>query len=92
MIRWTLKALGLISDKPAPKEPRKKMRRISVHLVDGRTVVHYGNFRNIRDTGVLSLYDKQSDQDMSLVAEYAPGTWHSVSVHKRAIQLANPKR
>ena len=74
-----------------PKTP--KMTRISVHLMDGRTIVHYANYRSIND-GNLALMERYSDTDKRVVAEYAVGTWMSFSSGKRAIQVTplNPKR
>lgn len=64
-------------EKPKPKRPI----RISVHLFDGRTIVHYAHKRTRYESGWLSI----SDDDGKIAADYAPGVWESVSVGKRCV-------
>lgn len=68
-----------------PKVVKKqKPMRIAVHLVNGTTVVHYANFRSIFEDGRLSLHLKEGGG--GVVADYAAGTWSSVTNGKRLIQ------
>lgn len=67
--------------KPAPKKP--KPHRISVHLPDGRTFVHYAVYRTQRANGGLTLHDEIYGG--CVVADYAAGCWSSVSIGTRRV-------
>jgi len=83
-----IKYLFGIKPKPQPKpqpKPRKPTnRRISVHLHDGRTIVHYGMRRELHADGTLSIFGTGKTQD-GLVADYPQGAWVGVSVGKRHV-------
>jgi len=74
--------------KPEPKSP--KPSRVAVHCTDGRTIVHYARFRTIHDSGRLSLHDKQGGG--YTVADYAPGTWHSVTCGTRKVSKVDKEK
>lgn len=57
-------------------------KRISVHLNDGRTVVHYARYRTLRD-GTLTLHD--SKDGGYVIADYVHGAWWSCTVGKRSV-------
>jgi len=72
--------------KPAPApapEPKMKPVRITVMLKDGRYVTHRAIRRRIDRDGGLHLFD--ADDGGDVVADYAPGTWVSMSAGKRCV-------
>lgn len=62
---------------------KEKPVRVSVHLHNGTTIVHYCNYRTINGSGVLSLHDAKDGS--KVVADYAAGTWLGASVGKRCV-------
>lgn len=87
--------MGLLTNlgirKRPPKEPPRESRkhsRVAVHLMDGRTVVHYAKFNTRLPNGGLKLHDKESGDH--LIAIYAPGVWHSMTTGTR--KVSNPER
>ena len=86
-----LELLGLRKPKPVekPKAP-KRPPKVTVHLVNGDRVVHYAGMRRMNEDGSLSLYskwDKEKEKwvDEDVVADYAPGTWHSITTGTRKV-------
>ena len=71
----------------APKKaPEPKRVRVSVHMPDGRTIVHYALSREIHANGRLSIYaNPETDPDRKILAEYAPGMWESVTAGRRKV-------
>lgn len=70
--------------KAAMRKPR--LLRISVHLPNGHIATHYAKSRTYRTDGSVVLYDGPNGQGQ-VVAEYAPGSWQSLSVGKRSLSL-----
>ena len=68
---------------PPPVEKPRKPIRIAVHLLDGRTIVHYGLSSSVNKEGQLRIY--QDKDGKGLVAEYVKGFWASTSSGKRSI-------
>jgi hypothetical protein len=65
-------------------EPKiTKPPRVAIHLIDGRTIVHYAKFRTISELGLTLHNEKGGGKE---IAMYAPNTWHSITVGKRNIQ------
>lgn len=94
-MRKLFEKLGLVKKRPEPKpEPRRRSPRVAVHLITGQTIVHRARFRRMNDNGSLSLFD--SEDGGKIVADYAAGTWVSVSAGPRHIQpgkrKSNPQR
>jgi len=81
-----LVALGL-QKAPEPvvvkKRVYKRPPKITVITMNGERIVHYANFRRIDEKGMLSLFNHESG--VRTVADYAPGTWYSVSVGTRKV-------
>jgi hypothetical protein len=71
--------------KPAEPKPLPKRYRVSVHLKNGQTVIHYAAFRTLRDNGGLGLHNRSDGN--GTVADYAAGEWSSVSVGKRSVSV-----
>jgi hypothetical protein len=70
--------------KPVPAVVKKqKPVRVTVYLQNGATISHYACFRTIRDDGTLNLHDEKGGG--KCIADYAPGTWISISVGKRCV-------
>jgi hypothetical protein len=69
------------------KKLQKELKavRISVHMADGSTVVHYATTREIRSDGGLSIIRKRGDERL-LVADYTAGSWLSLSIGKRCVR------
>ena len=60
------------------KKPTPKRRTIFVYLVDGNCRSHKAMYRTIQRDGTLSLHDR--DGGWRVVADYAPGSWVSMTV------------
>lgn len=81
--------------KPAPQTPEKPKRpkrtpKVTVHLVNGDRVVHYAGRRRRNEDGSLSLFakwdkEKNAWTDEDLVADYAAGTWTSITTGTRKV-------
>jgi len=86
-----LPCIGLVFDfGPAPKpKPIPRASRIAVHLTDGRTIVHYAKRRTRRTDGSLVLHD--GDDGGFIVAEYAAGSWSSMSTGTRKVSQHKEK-
>ena len=71
--------------KPEPPAVVKKQKpvRLTVHLQNGTNVTHYAGFRTISADGALHLHNVKGGGQC--VADYAPGTWISLSVGKRCV-------
>jgi hypothetical protein len=78
---WPFRKKPVPSPKPKP-EPRAV--RVSVHLRDGTSIAHRARFRTIKADGTLQLHDEKGGG--FVVADYAPGTWISISCGKRCVQ------
>ena len=82
--------LGLRKPAPAAKPKRwQPPPRVSVLLRDGRIVVHHARSRTLYKDGGLGLHDREFKDGGTgnTVADYAPGTWISVSTGPRKVSL-----
>lgn len=75
---WPFKKKKVVSQKKPPQAPR-----VAVHMVNGPTIVHYARSRTIGSDGSLTLSDQLNGK--GIIATYAPGVWHSVTMGPRKV-------
>ena len=89
-----LEFLGFRRPKPVEKtQPQKRPKRppkVTVHLVNGDRVIHYAGRRRLNEDGSLSLFAKWDKEkkmwtDEDIVADYATGTWTSITTGTRKV-------
>ena len=76
---------------PKKKKPYKRKPKVTVHLKDGTYITHYAGCRRVHSDGYLTLYSGWNEEtgeykESDLVAEYAPGTWSSISTGTRKVR------